>query len=761
MEGWQCVCMENFGARDAAPLDVCLKELRACDLFIGLIGHYHGSQPPGEEPSFTECEYDDALARDMPRLIFLANKGFPVSSDLWEGDAKRSRQQALRDRVGQDRTAALFTEEADRLATRVVEALHNLAWDSPSSPVAEAGNVAAAEADFGDDFGEVADFTGRGDELDKIIAALSGNDGGAVAITALRGMGGVGKTTLAHQAAGRLRERFPDGLVAVDMRGQSPTPLDVRGALTEAARRFKPQAPEPADEQAAVRLYRLAFSGKRALVLFDNAPGGAELRCATPPAGCGLLVTAREPVFLHDNAVPVPVGLLPREDSVKLLRSAGRGRDDVDEEGWDAIAKACGDLPLALRVAGVYLALHEDVSAADYLADLEERRPEALKLGDDPERDVLAVLGLSVDRLMDDFPALAAQWRELAVFPGDFDREAAAAVWQSTPDETRRNLSKLFDRALLLYDKAKQRYRQHDLFRRIARDGAEPEKLDAAHLRHAQYFTDVLKQAGALYQQGHENVLRGLKLLDRETHNIVAAMDWAIGAASKNRAAQQVVMMLPAEGANIIRLRLQPAMLLGWHTAGVEAANALKQLMIEGFHWQGQGIALRFLGRFGDARVCLERALDIARRQRNAAAEASTIIILGVLLTDEGQYHAAIVPLNKALTIFQRTGHKSGLSDAIGNLGFANQKLGNHDKALDYYRRLQTIFAKTGDRHGESLTHYNFASTYAEQGRIEDAIKEGEKSLKILEELGAPETEQARNSLAEWRDALAAASPGD
>jgi hypothetical protein len=68
LPGYQCVRMEDFGPQDGSPSAVCEKEVAAADVFVGLIGHLHGSCPNGSEASFTEGEYEVATSgkRSLP-----------------------------------------------------------------------------------------------------------------------------------------------------------------------------------------------------------------------------------------------------------------------------------------------------------------------------------------------------------------------------------------------------------------------------------------------------------------------------------------------------------------------------------------------------------------------------------------------------------------------------------------------------------------------------------------------------------------------
>jgi formylglycine-generating enzyme required for sulfatase activity len=125
LDGFHCIRMEDFGARDWDADAYCRARVAECDVFVGLIGHLYGSSPPKSKTSFTEREYDAAVAAGLPRLLFLASDDLPMAPNLREKDALWQRQQGFRARVGKDRVAAFFNAP-DALATQVVKALGNL-----------------------------------------------------------------------------------------------------------------------------------------------------------------------------------------------------------------------------------------------------------------------------------------------------------------------------------------------------------------------------------------------------------------------------------------------------------------------------------------------------------------------------------------------------------------------------------------------------------------------------------------------------------
>jgi hypothetical protein len=129
LDDYKCVRMEDFGARDWQADDFCRAKVAGCDLFVGVVGHLYGSCPEGSEHSYTEREYEAAVAAEMPRLMFIAPDDFPLPAHLRESDDKWHRQRAFRERVNnRERIRDTFTSPED-LARRVVQAIRNWGWE--------------------------------------------------------------------------------------------------------------------------------------------------------------------------------------------------------------------------------------------------------------------------------------------------------------------------------------------------------------------------------------------------------------------------------------------------------------------------------------------------------------------------------------------------------------------------------------------------------------------------------------------------------
>jgi DNA-binding SARP family transcriptional activator len=209
-------------------------------------------------------------------------------------------------------------------------------------------------------------FAGREAELKELDALLGqagaedGADGpgGAVVISAVAGMAGVGKTALAVHWAHKVAGRFPDGQLYVNLRG-----YDAEGAAVtpeEAAGWFLaalgvPAAQIPPGAQARYGLYRSVLAGQQVLIVLDNARDAAQVRPLLPgSAGCLVVVTSRSALAglaAAEGARPLRLAPLGAEEGVRLL-AARLGPERVAAEP-DAVAELvgrCGHLPLALAV---------------------------------------------------------------------------------------------------------------------------------------------------------------------------------------------------------------------------------------------------------------------------------------------------------------------------------------------------------------------------------------------------------------------------
>jgi hypothetical protein len=98
IEGFHCVRMEDFGARDAVADAFCREKVAGCDVVVLLLGLCYGSSPDDSEDSYTRQEYGAAVASGRPRLAFFSKEGDYYAGYYREADAQweRSRPFAWR-----------------------------------------------------------------------------------------------------------------------------------------------------------------------------------------------------------------------------------------------------------------------------------------------------------------------------------------------------------------------------------------------------------------------------------------------------------------------------------------------------------------------------------------------------------------------------------------------------------------------------------------------------------------------------------------
>jgi hypothetical protein len=190
-------------------------------------------------------------------------------------------------------------------------------------------------------------FLGRDEELAAINAALVRNHG-RVAITALHGLRGVGKTTLAVAYAAR---RAGDYRATWWIRAETASTM--RADLVGLGVRLSWVAADEKEEPAlAVVMERLRENGDGILLIYDNARNANEIRPYMPRSGAAhAIVTSNAPDW-GGVAAPVEIEVWPTEVGADYL-TARTGRDQERGSAL-ALSKALGGLPLAHEQAAAY-----------------------------------------------------------------------------------------------------------------------------------------------------------------------------------------------------------------------------------------------------------------------------------------------------------------------------------------------------------------------------------------------------------------------
>ncbi|MBT2224892.1 AfsR/SARP family transcriptional regulator [Nonomuraea sp. NEAU-A123] len=354
-------------------------------------------------------------------------------------------------------------------------------------------------------------FTGRAAELGLLDSVATGGDTAGIAM--ITGAGGVGKTALALHWGHRIRSRFPDGQLYVNLHGHSPErPLRPIEALGQFLRGLGvPAERVPAAEEEASAAYRSLLADRRILVILDDAGSEEQVRPLLPSGRrCAAVITSRDRLaglVARDGAVPVPLGMLAPDEAGTLFgRLLGGERLAAERDAARELARVCGYLPLALRIAAAGILGRPSAGIAGQVRRLTMTRLSSLAVGGDPHAAVRGAFDLSYRRLD---PPSRRLFRLLGLIPGPtFTAEAAAALSGAPLSETDHLLCRLAA-AHLIEEGEPGRYTFHDLMREYARERARAEESEPDRTRALDALMDwylrVVREAGNL---AHPHPLR-------------------------------------------------------------------------------------------------------------------------------------------------------------------------------------------------------------------------------------------------------------
>ena len=549
---------------------------------------------------------------------------------------------------------------------------------------------------------DLTGFAGRERELARLLGGAEGP--ARLRIVAVDGMGGSGKTSLVVRAAHRLTDAYPDGQLHTDLRGFSPgqEPRDPGTVIAGLLRTLGvPDERIPEDLDGRTALWRATLTGRRILLVLDNAADARQVRPLLPAtAGCLVLITSRNRLSGLDDVEAVSLDVLPAEDSLALLRTAlGERYDEAEPGAVQRLATLCGHLPLALRVASARLRSRPRWSVgylADRLAD-ESRRLDELRSGD---RSVEATLRLS-------FQVMAAEHRAalrlLAGHPGaDFDVPAAAALLGLPPQETEDMLEQFLDVHLLQQHEV-DRYAFHDLVRRFARRLPPAGDETAAFERLLDHYLEATDEAcRVLFPSRAVDPLpgvpapprptairtpdRAVRFFDREHGTLLAAVRLAV--------AQEHDRQAVPLARNLVFYANMRSYLQEYEEAAALAVTAARRL--------GDQAALR---------VCLNN--------------------LSVVQWKMGHFGDGVTTATRTLALAQEMGDRRDEAVALDTLGLLHSALGDLEKARNLLERAARLFTETDAGRQEGYTYCNLATVYSSLGRHRDAAAAAERAVQL------------------------------
>jgi len=601
---------------------------------------------------------------------------------------------------------------------------------------------------------DVSHFTGRAVELDILDALLAGVTR-PVVISAIAGAGGVGKTSLAVHWAHRVRDRFPDGQLYVNLRGFSPEPqLQPSQVLTGFLSALGvPGAAVPRDIDAMTGLYRSLLADRRVLVLLDNAATAEQVRPLLPGSPtCLVLATSRNRLAglaAREGARRITLGELPPPDALALARDViGPARADAEPDATNDLVQRCAGLPLALRIAAEQVADRPHRNIADLASDLANRRLDALTTEDDPNATVRSVFTWSYRAL----PAVPARmFRLLGLHPGPtISTHAAGVLAGITSGEARPLLDRLTNGHLLV-EIGHDRFRFHDLVREFAAETArtcdsEETRGDSVR-RLLSWYLHTADVARLIVYPHH-----GLPRVDHQQSDVEPlqfdsrsdALEWH----KQEQLNLSSVLLYASQHGHHRTAALLPSCLATYYvrlgdwaadvdacTIGVESARQLGDEQVELVSLSALADALLRDRRLHESMHFSEQMMQIATRIGHRRQVAGAHHTHGLALQQLGLDDEAVGRFRDALQLYRELDVHRGEAIMLGALGEIYRRQRRYDDASSHLKQSLEIFRTTGNTWNEALYLRRMAQLQIDLGDHHTAIEHLERSVVLYAEL--------------------------
>jgi predicted ATPase/DNA-binding XRE family transcriptional regulator len=657
--------------------------------------------------------------------------------------------------------------------------------------VPKRGGVATPAADSGATALPVPPtrLVGREHELQEVAELLRGPEPRLLTLT---GVGGVGKTRLAIEAARKATELFSGGVAFVAL-----VPLgDPALVIPTVARSLGLIETEDRTPREALQAH---LREKQFLLVLDNFEHLLE---AAPEVSALLescrdvvvLATSRAPLHIRgEQEYPVPPLALPASTlspAPQVILGSPSGRLFVDRaratfpvfslEGENAAAVAA----ICWRLAGLPLALELAAAKVRFLSPpyLLARLDRALSAGgprDLPprQRTMRATLDWSYNLLSEDEKTL---FQRLSVFAGRFGLEAAEAVGtneETDAEDVLELLGRLVEQSLVLAqlgeDSGEVRYGMLEPVRQYALERLElSDEDEEARQRHAEYYLAQAQQAEPELWGPRQVAL--LNRLEEDHDNLLAALRWA-----------------RESGEVEIGLRLAGSLSWFWWTRGYleegrqwaeefleenDASNHPVSGLVQAkaLHGMGQlafgkgdleravelfeeslalyresgdeggaaivmvqlGQIARTRGEHGRAVALSDEGLALSRKLDDRMGAAIALNTLGCVERQRGDAESAVTRHEESLALFGELGHDRAIAYTLTNLGLAALERGEFERALALHGQSFALYERLGDKTGMALVLVNLGDAAHEQGNHEHAVALYDDALGLYRELG-------------------------
>jgi|694.fasta_scaffold82084_1 tetratricopeptide (TPR) repeat protein len=605
---------------------------------------------------------------------------------------------------------------------------------------------------------DIADFTGRQQEQQKIIALLNSHclaqvNRTAILILTISGMAGVGKSTLAVHIAHQQQEQFPDAQLYADLRGMEDQPLDASDVLYSWLRELGVNGSIPSSIAERASLYRSILAGKKALILLDNAKDAAQVRPLLPgSSSCPVIITSRRQLASLEGTIAVELGVMSDIEALELLEKLiGTARISSELEDARQIIQLCGFLPLAIRIAGGTLTqpFWKGKPLKDYVSRLADERNRLARLKLD-DLDVRASINLSYYTLAVNDAFL---FRYLGLLPGEFMALTAVTLIDWNREKIEESIERLIN-AQLLEVPVTGRYKFHDLVRLFAREKLEQEETDqsqkSAQLRLIRQYLEITQVMSSaidprtrprLVQEfinientspASDEVINSeagllafaIDFFDVERFNIMTVVDWAYQTESWDSAI--------ALGHSLFNIFDISGYWSDWERTcqlALEASRHAEDSYSEAQALSNLGVVHRRQGRWKESIVCYERSLELFRTLKSETEEAGTLSNLGIVYQRLGRWEAAIDCFEPALAVFRKIEDKPGEVLVLINLGVIHRLQCCWEQAIAYFKQALDLACEMKDIFYQVLAGVNVGNVYLQKELLEQAIYYYERAL--------------------------------
>ncbi len=598
-------------------------------------------------------------------------------------------------------------------------------------------------------------FAGRETAIEALSDLLQ--QGEQVTICSLRGMGGVGKTSLAAHLAYLLRPIFPDGVLwaRLDTSDSMSILHSFAGAYGEDVSNYR-------DLEGRSAAVRRILAEKRALLILDNAESSAQVRPLLPPTtgNTAVIVTTRHELAVSDDMHRFEIEPFSKEDGEAIRvfthflgqRTVTRFYDQLQ-----TIADLLGHLPLAIAIAAGRLSSHPSIP--DYLRELQlaNKRLDPLNREDRNVR-------LSFDISFKTFSSeLQRFFITLGTFGGeDFSLEAAAFVGQLTEAEADKAIQSLVQQSFVQI-RHHGRFALHPLIREYAIEKIEQietwQRMITYYTSYAQTNQDII----SLISQEKENITFALD--SAEEHElphlfvegvIGISQSWRIqGDAQKgtsyekealkiaqlNQNRSQEAFLLAELGANSFHLgQFEDAIQYEENALAITSTIDDKKLSCRLLNNLGV-IYANFRNDYLKAIACWEEALTYALQLENNYIISHLYLSLGNGAYELNDWQAAENYWQEALSFLEDPNELETFARIylLNNLGTLANVQGGNEAARHYIEEARTISIRINQRENVSTANTRLGKIALEENDLDEARKNLDEAAKIAREIASPD----------------------